>query len=108
MDLRRRRMIRVELLHRGLQDFRFGSRTRLAALASRLPLRAPLLAPRTSLLATHQLNALDHLAAADLEHLVHRAGGADLQPERVAVDQAGARHLLLAMLQRPDRSQRVA
>ena len=66
----------VELLQRGLQD------VRLRAWPPRRHRRRPsaVAAPRVA-----SSIALDHLAAADLEHLHDGAGGPDLEAERVAI-----------------------
>ena len=78
VDLRRRFLIGVELLDAGLDDVRFG----LAALRG-IP---------------DEFDALDHPAAADDEHLHHRAAGADLDAEHVAIAELRRRHLLLLPL----------
>ena len=55
-----------------------------------------------------ELDALDHAAAADQEHLHHRAAGADLHAEHVAIAELRRRHLLLAFAHRLHRAHRVA
>ncbi len=45
---------------------------------------------------------------ADLEYLDRRPGRPDLEAERIAVTELGARHLLLARPERVDRADRIA
>ncbi len=95
MHFRRRVPILVELLDRDLQDLRF----------------AHLIARRrhgAGAIVGDQLDALDDPAAAHLEHLDHRAGGTELDAERVAIAELDARHLLLPRPQRLDRADSVA
>ena len=76
-------------------------------------LDAPPRAPRPRSIADDrllgpELDALDDAPAADLEHLDDDAGRAELQAEDVAMPELGGRHLLLAVVQRLHRAQRVA
>ena len=102
MDFGGRRVLGVELLQRGLQDLR------ALRIASASPPSALAPSADRSGRRARQLNPFDHFSAADLEDLHDGAGGADLDAERVAIAEAGAGHLLLPLLQRLDRAQRVA
>ncbi len=93
MNLGRRHAVLVELLDGRLQHVLLAGRRR------RVRGRAAV---------GHELDALDHAAVPDLEHLDGRAGGSDLQAERVAVAELGAGHLLLARPERVDRADRIS
>ena len=104
MYFRRRGSLGVELLERRLQNLGLRRPGSLVVRGPTSDLRPPDRQPPRDASSI----ALDHLAAAHLEHLDDGAGRADLDAERVAIAEPRAGHLLLPLLQRLDRPQRVA
>src|SRR5207237_7474411 len=94
MDLRRRGPLDIELLERGLKNLV------LSAFA--------LVRLRRGVAGGRQFDTLDNLAAANLKDLNDRAGRSRLDAERVAIAQLGPGHLLLSLLQRGNRAERIA
>ncbi len=103
VDLRRRGAVGVELLQRRLQDVAFSGLAFLRRSRPRIE-RLPDLGTELG----NELGAFDHAAAAHLKNLDHRAGRAQLEPERVAIAELDPRHLLLPRTLRLDRPDRIA